>query len=52
MSRQARLTRYAAASNELALLSDRRLGELVDRAKVIGSGIGGVSVLGGARPSR
>ncbi|MFC4118014.1 serine/threonine-protein kinase [Nonomuraea zeae] len=45
MSHQARLSRYATASNELALLSDTRLGDLVGRAKVLGSGIGGVSVL-------
>src|ERR1051326_1626345 len=44
-SHAARLDRYGAVSTALALLSDRRLGELVDEAPVIGSGIGGTAVL-------
>lgn len=39
-----RLARYASASTALALLSDRRLTELVDAAPLVGSGIGGTSV--------
>jgi len=52
LSRDARLAAYGAASTSLALLSDRRLGELVGAATPIGSGIGGQSVLleiGGTR---
>jgi len=40
-----RLNTYSAVSTALALLSDRQLGELVDNAKPLGSGIGGRSVL-------
>jgi hypothetical protein len=43
--RGARLDRYGAVASSLALLSDRRLGDLVDEARVIGSGIGGTSLL-------
>jgi hypothetical protein len=45
MSYEARLARYSTVSTALALLSDRRLGKLVDDAPRIGSGIGGTSVL-------
>jgi hypothetical protein len=38
-----RLDRYARVSTALALLSDARLGSLVDDATVVGSGIGGTS---------
>ncbi|HEX8627289.1 MAG TPA: serine/threonine protein phosphatase [Catenuloplanes sp.] len=44
-SHVARLARYGVVAGSLALLSDRRLGELVERATPIGSGIGGTSVL-------
>jgi hypothetical protein len=44
-SYQARLIRYGDVSTALALLSDRRLGQLVDNAAVTGSGIGGTSAL-------
>ncbi|MEV7629226.1 serine/threonine protein phosphatase [Actinoplanes sp. NPDC089786] len=40
-----RLARYVTVGTTLALLSDRRLGELVDSAAPIGSGIGGTAVL-------
>jgi hypothetical protein len=40
-----RTSTYSAVSTALALLSDRQLGELVDNAKPLGSGIGGTSVL-------
>jgi hypothetical protein len=39
-----RLARYSTVSTSLALLSDRRLGELVDEAALIGTGIGGTAV--------
>ncbi|MFG2894918.1 protein kinase family protein [Streptomyces sp. NPDC048248] len=45
MSRGARLTAHSAVSTTLALCSDRALGELVDVAVPIGSGIGGKSTL-------
>src|SRR5688500_6117197 len=45
MSRGARLSAHSAVSNTLALCSDHRLGELVDAAAPVGSGIGGTSVL-------
>jgi hypothetical protein len=45
MSRAARLARYSEVSNALALLSDRRLGRLVDGAGSTGSGIGGTSAV-------
>jgi hypothetical protein len=43
-SHPARVARHGAVSTALALLSDRRLGELVEAAPLIGSGIGGTSV--------
>lgn len=43
-TRAARLARYTAVANTLAVISDRRLGELVDAAPLLGSGIGGVAV--------
>jgi hypothetical protein len=45
MSRGARLTAHSAVSASLALRSDGALGELVDTAMPIGSGIGGKSAL-------
>ncbi|MFI1887875.1 protein kinase family protein [Streptomyces jumonjinensis] len=44
-SRGARLTAHSAVSTSLALHSDHALGELVDAARPIGSGIGGKSAL-------
>lgn len=44
-SHAARLARYGVVAGSLALLSDRRLGELVDLAPPVGSGIGGTAVL-------
>jgi len=44
-SHAARLARYSAVSTSLALLSDRRLGELVDGVPPVGTGIGGTAVL-------
>lgn len=44
-SRSSRLAAHHAASTSLALLSDRRLRELVDQAAPLGSGIGGASAL-------
>jgi RimJ/RimL family protein N-acetyltransferase len=44
-SRPERLATYSAVSTSLALLSDRQLGELVDQAQPLGSGIGGTAVL-------
>jgi hypothetical protein len=40
-----RLDQYSTVSTALALLSDRQLGELLDNAEPLGSGIGGTSVL-------
>jgi hypothetical protein len=45
MSHEARVVRYGDVSTALALLSDRQLGQLVDAAPAIGSGIGGTSAL-------
>ena len=45
MSRGARLTAHSGVSTSLALCSDRALGELVDTAVPVGSGIGGKSAL-------
>jgi hypothetical protein len=45
MSHAARLAGYGAVSTSLALLSDQRLGELVDEAPALGSGVGGTTVL-------
>jgi hypothetical protein len=44
-SHAARLAGYGAVSTALALLSDQRLGELVDEAPRLGSGIGGTTVV-------
>jgi Protein kinase domain len=44
-SYRARLARYGTVSTALALLSDRRLSELVEEAARIGSGIGGTAAL-------
>ncbi|GAA3885974.1 protein kinase family protein [Streptomyces lannensis] len=44
-SEDARLADYGAVSTSLALRSDRQLGELVDAAVPLGSGIGGRSAL-------
>ncbi|MFE1247147.1 protein kinase family protein [Streptomyces sp. NPDC058766] len=44
-SEAARLAAYGTVSTSLALRSDRRLGELVDTAVPLGSGIGGRSAL-------
>jgi hypothetical protein len=43
-SHAARLARYTAVANALAVISDRGLGDLVDAAPSIGSGIGGTRV--------
>ncbi|MCG5217299.1 serine/threonine protein phosphatase [Streptosporangium sp. KLBMP 9127] len=43
ISYEARVVKYGAVSTALALLSDRQLSELVGKASVIGSGIGGMS---------
>ncbi|MET9865021.1 serine/threonine-protein kinase [Streptomyces sp. NPDC006386] len=45
MPEHARLAAYSTVSTSLALESDRRLGELVDAAMPLGSGIGGRSAL-------
>lgn len=45
MSRSERVSRYGDVASALASHSDRRLGELLERARVLGSGIGGTSVL-------
>ncbi|UUU21778.1 serine/threonine-protein kinase [Streptomyces sp. DSM 40750] len=45
MSHGARLTAHSAVSTALALHSDRALGELLDTAAPLGSGIGGKSAL-------
>jgi hypothetical protein len=45
MPEGARLAAYSTVSTSLALRSDRRLGELVDAAVPLGSGIGGRSAL-------
>ncbi|WP_241756811.1 protein kinase family protein [Streptomyces sp. WAC00263] len=45
MSEDARLAAYGTVSTSLALRSDHRLGELVDAAVPLGSGIGGKSAL-------
>src|ERR1700722_14825963 len=47
MSHAARLARYSEVSSSLALLSDRKLGRLVDDADSAGSGIGGTSAVAG-----
>jgi hypothetical protein len=45
MSRGERVGRYSDVSSALALRSDRQLGELVEQAPLLGSGIGGTSVV-------
>jgi hypothetical protein len=50
-TRAARLAQYTTVANALAVISDRRLGELVDAAPVLGSGIGGVAVRTACRSS-
>jgi hypothetical protein len=45
MSHWARVVKYSDVSTALALLSDHQLGQLVDAAPAIGSGIGGTSAL-------
>jgi hypothetical protein len=45
MSHGARLARYSEVSSSLALLSDRKLGRLVDEASSTGSGLGGTSAV-------
>lgn len=45
MSEDARLAAYSTVSTSLALRSDHELGELVDAAGPLGSGIGGKSAL-------
>jgi len=45
MSRDARLAAHSAVSTALALCSDLELGDLVDAAEPMGSGIGGTSAL-------
>ena len=44
-SPRTRLHRYGSVAGSLALLSDRRIRDLVEGAAVIGSGIGGTSLL-------
>lgn len=44
-SHGARVASYSAVSTSLALRSDRELGDLVDKAAPLGSGIGGTSAL-------
>ena len=45
MSRGVRTARYCEVSSALALLSDRRLGQLVDGGRSLGQGIGGTSAV-------
>jgi hypothetical protein len=45
MSHRVRVVKYGDVSTALALLNDRQLGQLVDAAQPIGSGIGGTSAL-------
>ncbi|MFI6180104.1 serine/threonine protein phosphatase [Nonomuraea sp. NPDC051191] len=45
MSRNARAGRYGDVATALALHSDRRLGQALEQARVLGSGIGGTSAL-------
>lgn len=40
-----RISNYGSISTELSLLSDQRLLDLLTKAKPIGSGIGGTSVV-------
>ncbi|MFI7231593.1 serine/threonine protein phosphatase [Nonomuraea angiospora] len=45
MSQSARVHRYSDVASALALHSDRQLSESLDQAQILGSGIGGTSVL-------
>ncbi|MGI5488601.1 serine/threonine protein phosphatase [Microtetraspora malaysiensis] len=45
MSQSARVSRYSDVASTLALHSDRQLGESLEQAQTLGSGIGGTSVL-------
>ncbi|MFB9722735.1 serine/threonine protein phosphatase [Planobispora longispora] len=45
MSHGERVSRYSEVASALALRSDRRLAESLERAQVLGAGIGGTSVL-------
>jgi hypothetical protein len=45
MSHGARVVRYGDVSTALALFSDHQLGQLVDAAPAVGSGVGGTSTL-------
>jgi hypothetical protein len=45
MSHGARVVRYGDVSTALALLGDHQLGQLVDAAPALGSGVGGTSAL-------
>ncbi|MFI6734194.1 serine/threonine protein phosphatase [Nonomuraea sp. NPDC050451] len=45
MSQSERVHRYSDVASALALHSDRQLGELLEQAQTLGSGIGGTSVL-------
>jgi hypothetical protein len=43
-SHRTRLDRFGAVASSLALLSDRRLRDILEEAPVLGSGIGGTSM--------
>ncbi|HUR09245.1 MAG TPA: serine/threonine protein phosphatase [Nonomuraea sp.] len=45
MSHHARIARFSSVSTALALIDDRQLAEIMERAKSVGSGIGGTSAL-------
>ncbi|MGP3955233.1 hypothetical protein ACTWPT_04495 [Nonomuraea sp. 3N208] len=45
MSQSERVSRYSDVASALALHSDRRLGELLEQAQLLGTGIGGTSAL-------
>ncbi|WP_405085540.1 serine/threonine protein phosphatase [Microbispora sp. NBC_01389] len=45
MSQSERIHRYGDVASALALQSDRQLGESLERAQILGSGIGGTSAL-------
>jgi hypothetical protein len=45
MSQSERVSRYSDVASALALHSDRQLGESLEQAQILGSGIGGTSVL-------
>jgi hypothetical protein len=44
-SRSERVSRYGEVASALALHSDRQLGESLEQARILGSGVGGTSVL-------